>query len=143
LIQFILRNRYSLEWVAKMLSGAYILIINSLIPITMIVLGGYFSKHAPKNINGLYGYRTTMSMRNKETWEFAHNYCGRLWFKLGWILLIISVIPMLFVIMNDKSIISNFGLVLCAIQVVFLISSILPTEIALSNKFDINGNRKI
>ncbi len=126
-----------------MLSGASILIINSLIPITMIVLGGYFSKHAPKNINGLYGYRTTMSMKNKETWEFAHNYCGLLWFKLGWILLIISVISMLFIIINDKNIINNFGLVLCVIQVIFLISPIVPTELALLKIFDINGNRKI
>ena len=126
-----------------MLSGASILIINSLIPITMIVLGGYFSKHAPKNINGLYGYRTTMSMKNKETWEFAHNYCGLLWFKLGWILLIISVISMLFIIINDKNIINNFGLVLCVIQVIFLISPIVPTELALLKVFDINGNRKI
>ena len=23
------------------------------------------------------GYRTSMSMKNKDTWEFAHKYCGK------------------------------------------------------------------
>ena len=34
-------------------------------------------KKAPKEINSVFGYRTSMSMKNKDTWEFAHKYCGK------------------------------------------------------------------
>ena len=54
-------------------------ICNLLIPLIML-LGGYLMyKKPPKEINNVVGYRTKMSKKNKDTWEFAHNYCGRLW----------------------------------------------------------------
>ena len=40
-------------------------------------------KHCPKKINGVVGYRTRMSMINMDTWEFAHEYAGKLWWKAG------------------------------------------------------------
>lgn len=126
-----------------MSSENYILIMNLLIPITMIVLGSYYKKNAPKNINSFYGYRTSMSMKNNKTWEFSHHYIGGIWLKLGWILLVISAIPMLFVIGKDKSTINNFSLILCVIQIIFLISPILPTEKALRKNFDKDGNMRI
>lgn len=49
-------------------------------PLLMIIFGAIFRKAAPKKINSLYGYRTTMSMKNRDTWEFAHHYFGRIWF---------------------------------------------------------------
>lgn len=47
------------------------------IPVLMVLCGYLMYKHTPKDINGLVGYRTAMSMKNQETWDFAHNYCGR------------------------------------------------------------------
>ena len=49
------------------------------IPIIMIGFGFLFGKRPPKEINYLCGYRTRMSMKNIDTWVFAHRYCGRLW----------------------------------------------------------------
>ena len=40
-------------------------------------------KHCPKKINGVVGYRTRMSMINMDTWKFAHEYAGKLWWKAG------------------------------------------------------------
>ena len=54
-----------------------------LIPGTMVLFGYVWKKHPPKTINGIYGYRTRRSMQNWATWEFAHQYCARLWRKLG------------------------------------------------------------
>lgn len=121
----------------------FIFTMNLLIPLTMIIFGKYFSKNAPENINGFFGYRIPMSTRNKETWAFAHNYCGRIWLYIGSILLLISVVGMLFLIGKEKNSISNYSLVLTAIQMFFLLSPIVPTELALRKKFDIQGNRKI
>ena len=69
----------------------FILICDLLIPIVMILAGIIMWKHAPKQINGLLGYRTTRSMKNMDTWKFAHDHCGRLWWKIGLILLIATI----------------------------------------------------
>ena len=50
----------------------FMLIMDLLLPFTMIGFGRYFTKKAPKEINSVFGYRTSMSMKNKDTWEFAH-----------------------------------------------------------------------
>ena len=97
------------------------------IPVLMILCGYLMYKHTPKDINCLVGYRTAMSMKNQETWDFAHNYCGRLWVKVGAVMTIIS------------------ALIMCiaeVIQVVFLCWTIVPTERALKDNFDQDGNRK-
>ena len=58
----------------------FMLIMDMLLPVTMIYFGKQFMKNAPKEINATFGYRTTMSMKNKDTWEFAHKYCGKIWY---------------------------------------------------------------
>lgn len=120
----------------------FIIIMLLFIPITMIGFGRYFIKLAPKEINMVFGYRTTMSMKNKETWQFAHNYCGKLWYNLGRILVPLSTLPMLFVIGKDKDTIGYFSLIFLGIQMVCLIGSIIPTERALKKTFDKNGIRR-
>lgn len=120
----------------------FMMVMNLLISFTMIGFGKYFIKGGPKDVNGVFGYRTSRSMRNKETWEFAHRYCGRLWLVLGIIMLIVSIIAMGFVIGKEIDVIGNFGAVVCGVQLVFLVGSIFPTEIALKKEFDKQGNRK-
>jgi uncharacterized membrane protein len=120
----------------------FMMVMNLLIPFTMVGFGKYFSKNSPKEINGAFGYRTSMSMKSKDTWECAHYYCGKLWLTIGFILLVLSVIVMLFVIGKDESVVGTFGGILCYVQLVFLIGSIFPTERALKSNFDKYGNRK-
>ncbi len=114
-----------------------------LVPLIMLFFGLYFKNKSPKEINSLFGYRTTMSMKNKDTWEFAHHYCGRLWLVLGMIMLPLSVIPMLFFINQDIDVVGIAGGIIEGIQVVVLLISIFPTEKALKKTFDENGNRRI
>jgi len=120
----------------------FMLVMDLLIPLSMIGFGKLFAKKAPKEINMFFGYRTSMSMKNKETWEFAHHYFGKLWLRMGWITLALSIIAMLFVIGKDESVVETFGVIVCGIQLVLLFVSIFPTEIALRNNFDKHGNRK-
>ena len=42
------------------------LIMDLLIRVTMIGFGRYFMKNAPKEINAVFGYRISMSMKNKD-----------------------------------------------------------------------------
>lgn len=120
----------------------FIFVINLMIPVTMLFFGIVFRKHGPKNINGIYGYRTSMSMKNKETWEFAHQYCGKLWAKLGFIMLIITIIASALVFMFEDDVQGIIEVVLVAIQTIILITSIFPVESALKKNFDKSGNRK-
>lgn len=120
----------------------YMLCMGLLFPAIMLVMGRYFMKTAPKEINYIFGYRTNMSMKNKDTWEFAHKYIGKLWFRFGWILVPITIIPMLFVLGKSEDTIGTVGAIVVAIDLIILISVIFPTEMALKKNFDKDGNRK-
>lgn len=104
--------------------------------------GKYFMKKAPKEINSVFGYRTSMSMKNKDTWEFAHKYCGKVWYVCGMVMLPITVIFMLLVIGKSEDCVGSMGGIICGVQLIPLIGSILPTEIALKKNFDKNGIRR-
>lgn len=117
-------------------------IFNLLIPVLMIIFGRIMYKHAPKSINGIYGYRTSMSMKNEDTWKFAHDYCGRLWYKIGLIMLIPSVLVQLPFVKSSTDTIGIMTVVLETVQICVMIASIFPTEKALRKTFDKYGNRK-
>lgn len=120
----------------------FMLGIDMLLPLTMICFGGYFMKKAPKDVNAIFGYRTAMSMKNKETWEFAHHYSGKLWNRLGMILLPVTILIMILFIHQDIDIISIIGGIVCAVQLIPLIAVIILTENALRKNYDKDGNRR-
>ena len=120
----------------------FMLAMGLLFPAIMMLFGAVFTKTAPKKINYIFGYRTIMSMKNRDTWEFAHKYFGKLWFRLGLLLIPITVIPMLFVIGNSENVVATVGLIVSFVNTVTLIIPIFFTEKALNKAFDKDGNRK-
>lgn len=115
---------------------------NLLIPVLMMLAGRMMWKHCPKKINGLLGYRTTRSMKNMDTWKFAHEYCGRLWWKIGWFMLIPSILVQLPFISSTEEKIGIVGGIICTIQCIILIAATFPTEIALKKTFREDGTRR-
>lgn len=113
---------------------------NLLTPVIMILAGRIMAKHCPKDINSAWGYRTKRSMKNMDTWKFAHKYCGELWWKVGWILFAASFLIQLPFYHRSIDTVGNVSLGLMGVQVVVLLVSIVPTELALKRKFDDNGN---
>lgn len=113
-----------------------------LVPLLMIIFGAYFKNKSPKEINYIFGYRTTMSMKNNDTWQFAHSLIGKIWIYFGIALLIISVIPMLFILHSDESTVGIIGVILSFIDTGIMILTIIPVERALKKNFDENGKRK-
>lgn len=109
---------------------------NLLIPVIMIIVGYLMYKHPPKKINAFYGYRTSRSMKNDETWKFAHDYCGRLWIKLGFVLIIPTIIAMLPFVHGSVKNIAIVTLIAQFIQVLVLILSVIPVESALKKNFE-------
>lgn len=114
---------------------------NLLIPLTMIITGYMMYKHPPKEINGVIGYRTTRSTKNMDTWRFAHDYCGRLWFKAGIILFIPSIAAQMPFAGSNEDVVGIMTVVVETLQLIVLIGSIFPVEKALKTNFDDDGNR--
>ena len=121
----------------------YMLIMDMLVPVTLIGFGKYFKTKAPKEINAVFGYRTSMSMKNRDTWEFAHKYCGKIWFICGWILLIVTIVAMIPFFGQGADVVGIVGAVLLGVQMIPLVGSILPMELALRKHFDKSGNRRL
>lgn len=112
-----------------------------MIPAIMISVGCGFKKCPPKSINHFYGYRTRMSMKNKDTWVFAHKYCGKLWVKWGFAMLIPTGIAYIVLIGADIKLISFIGCMICVLQSLIMLWPIYLTEKALRRGFDENGQR--
>ena len=110
----------------------------------MISFGHSFEKKPPKIARSkfAFGYRTVMSMKNEETWEYAHRFFGKLWFRFGIAVGVISIIPLFFFIGKDKDTIGFAGMIICYVQLVAMLLPVIPTEISLRRRFDKNGNRK-
>jgi len=118
------------------------LVMALLIPTCMLYFGWRFMNRPPKNINGAYGYRSARSMRNQETWDFAHAYSGRFWYRAGWLGLAVSVIWMLPLLGKEIDTVGVSALILTAIQTLPLMAVIPATERALKREFDDLGRKR-
>ena len=129
-------------WRVNMWFWWFILLCDLLVPIIMFVGGIIMSNHCPNHINGLFGYRTVRSMKNMDTWKFAHEYCGKLWWKIGWISVIPSILVQLPFVHSSEDVVGIVGTIICIVQCILLIVSIFPTENALKRTFFEDGTRK-
>lgn len=119
------------------------LFIDLVLPLIMLVSSFFFVKGGPKNINSLVGYRTERSMKNKDTWKFAHQYCGKLWRKIGLVFIIITLAVLVpFLLKTSTKIYTAVTFVIFSFEFVLLFYSIFKTEKALSKSFDNNGDKK-
>jgi len=119
----------------------YMIICDLLIPAVMLVFGIRFGKNPPKKINSFFGYRTSRSMKNQETWAYAHRYLGKLWKLLAPLLVVLAVVPMALVYGKTNDEMSTVGLIVCSVQLALLLCSLVPVERYLERTFDENGRR--
>ena len=120
----------------------FVLICDLLIPIIMVVAGRMMWKHCPKRINGVLGYRTSRSMKNMDTWKYAHEHCGRLWWKIGLFMIVPSALIHIPFYHSDDNTLGIVTLILVTIQVIVLAVSIFSTETALKKTFYDDGTRR-
>ena len=120
----------------------FMFICDLLLPAIMITFGFAFIRNPPKQINGLYGCRTARSMKNADTWAFAHAMCGRIWRRVGFVLLIASAVAGLFALPLENNGVGVAGIIMISVQLVVMIVSIIPVERALKRNFDENGEPK-
>lgn len=120
-----------------------IFIYDSIVPLFMMIILGYFLwRHHPKQISVFVGYRTSYSTKNLDTWNFAHEYCGRLLWKIGWILELAAFIVNLHIYGSFDSFIMMIRKILPYIQFAMFILVIILTEMMLRKTFTKDGARK-
>ena len=98
--------------------------------IIFLLLGWAFYQNPPSKINPLVGYRTKLSMKSQQHWDFSQRYSARQMMKGGGLMLVLSLLS--YFIPVETGIKQTGGiilLVLCAIYV------ILTTETALRKRF--------
>lgn len=119
----------------------FMLICLLLVPATMIIFGLKFQKAAPKNINNVYGYRTEQSMKNRDTWEYAHASFGRLWKIWGIVLAPVTIAAMLPLLGKDVGSVGWISIVLMAVQLAAILVPLIMVERRLKKTFDKYGRR--
>lgn len=120
----------------------FMFIMVLLIPLTMIFFGWLLFRKTPKEINYVYGYRTKRSMMNEETWRFANQYFGKVWYLCGLISAPLSVIAIAIVFGKGLGTVGTVGGIITMLQMLPLIGAIVPTESELKKNFDENGKRR-
>ena len=111
-----------------------------LIPVIMVFFGRLMADHPPKTINAAYGFRTTMSMKNQDTWDYAQAACAKRWRRWGRVLALITLIVLFFALRRPA-----FADVLgfyTAFETAFLLASVAATEMDLRRTFDEKGERR-
>lgn len=120
----------------------YMLIYNLVIAVVILAGGWLMWKWCPQKMNHLIGYRTSRSMKNMDTWKFANEHGGKLWWKLGWTLLALTIVGHVMIWACSEDTQALVGGILIGIQLILLIVSIFPTEKALRCTFHDDGTRK-
>lgn len=103
----------------------------------MFLISLIFVYFPPKEINSLYGHRTTISMKNQDTWNEANKRSALMILLVSAITCIFQLIGIIFKF-NLDTIFLNATIVLVA----GLIMGMLIVEKQLRSIFDKDGNRK-
>ncbi|MCL2090188.1 MAG: SdpI family protein [Micrococcales bacterium] len=91
------------------------------------------------------GYRTPMSEKNADTWEFANRYFGRKALPVGLVAVpatVIAMLPALPAFGRSETFVNSWGLVVTAVLVVALFVLVFVTERALRTTFTRQGTRR-
>ena len=112
-----------------------------LVPLVQLVAGLFMWLRPPRRINPIYGYRTALSMKNEDTWAFAHWHCGRLWTVVGLVQLVLSGVVAVWVLTQGRTSLMMLEMTLIFTQTLVLLVSIVPTEVVMRRTFDRKGRR--
>ncbi len=113
---------------------AYLLLHLSLGPL-LLLISILFRLFPPKNINFLYGYRTTRSMKTQASWDAANRFGANAMIAGA----AITCLLQLALGMMDLSVV-YYSICSATALVVLLLATIPVTEAYLKRHFDENGN---
>jgi uncharacterized membrane protein len=77
-------------------------------------------KFPPKKINGIYGYRTSRSMKSEENWDIAQRYSSQLMLKQGLVMLAIGGMLIALPLTEEVSAVISIALLIVSVIVLFV-----------------------
>ena len=116
-------------------------ICNMIVPFAMIVMGMIYQTKIMALKDSYMGYRSVRSMKNEDTWQFAHIKIGRLWFGWGIIMLAVTAVLQFFLRTETVQTVCVATVAICFFQVLLMILPLRMVEKALKFTFDKDGNR--
>ncbi len=112
--------------------------LNFLIGPLMLVISLIFFYFPPKKINPIYGHRTSMSMKNQDTWQEANKRSTHMIILVSALTCILQLTGIVFNINQETTILY---------ATVFLVAGLIIGVIVIEKKlkaiFDKDGNRKM
>ena len=111
--------------------------IHLLIGPLLLVISLILFYFPPKKINLIYGHRTSLSMKNQDTWDEANKRSSYMMVLVSAMTCIFQLIGIVFKVNQEKTI-----LYATAFLVAGLIIGVLIVEKQLRSIFDKDGNRK-
>ena len=115
-------------------------VIDLLVPLMMVFIGGWFMKTPPQDINPMIGYRTQRAMQSQEAWDFAQMAAGRYYLLFGLPLLVLTVLGKLF--LPELLPVEYMTFVYMGVGLVVLIVPIFLVEKQLKEKFPDPATKK-
>lgn len=119
--------------------GFWIFMFISTLMIPLALLLTWYLCPRIKEINDLSGYRTSRSMKNQITWNFAQKECSKISWKMFVATLLLAVVGMPFFIDESVDVIGWAGLAVVVIQMMAFVVIVYWTEKALKKNFDPDG----
>lgn len=113
-----------------------------LLPVLLYRFGKFFENDGSIEINYTFGYRTSRSMQNPDTWRFAQKYWGKLRKQTAVVCLVMAIIPMVLIYGKSADTVGTAGGIICMAQLIPMLATIPKTEKALKEVFDDNGEFK-
>lgn len=110
-----------------------LIVFSSLLTGLVALVGGLlFKKYPPKEINWWYGYRTKLSMKNQEQWDFAQKLGAKNMIKYTSILFLTTLLGFVIDIKHTEW---SIGIVVAS-TILWAFLSIYKTETKLMSKFE-------
>jgi uncharacterized membrane protein len=110
-----------------------LLLIPLLVGPIFTVAGLIMFRFPPKEINGLYGYRTPASMKNQERWDFAQNLAAKEMMKLGGLLTCTACVGFIVKINEIWAVLTGLSFMLIAFVLLLI-----RVERAIKRKFEVH-----
>ncbi len=118
----------------------FMFIMTLLVPFSLIFM--WYVCPRIKRVNGIMGYRTSRSMMNQSTWDFAQRVCARNSMKMFFPTTILAVVIMPFCQNKDNNTIGWIGLGVTLTQLISYGIILFLTEKDLKKEFDDRGKRR-
>ncbi len=112
------------------------------VPVCAVVLGFMCWRCPPKGPTWAYGYRSRRARASTESWLFAQNLAGQIWYFLGLVMLIGSFLVVRKLSMENIESAFATASILIVVQLVLVCLCQLPTEYLLLRRFDRFGRVK-